>query len=194
MKLMRVVVILAAALVVASHAAAQCGMAAPSGFMAEAKPSIDDAMDKAVKLAEAVPAEKYTWRPAEGVRSISEVFMHMAGAAYGFANTLGTPPPQGVNPREFAGITDKARVVEELKKANEHLKAAVAAVTDVEKKVRAGQREITIREAVVGRNAHMHEHLGQAIAYARMSGVVPPWTAEREERQRQQPPAKNPGQ
>jgi len=27
--------------------------------------------------------------------------------------------------------------------------------------------------------SHMHEHLGQSIAYARTVGVVPPWTAAR---------------
>jgi uncharacterized damage-inducible protein DinB len=155
---------------------------------------VDDVADKAVKLAEAIPAEKYSWRPMEGVRSVSEVFTHMAQAAYGFANGIGTPPPAGVNPRELTSLTDKAQIVEELKKAMAHLQGAVGAVTDADKKVRAGQREITVRQVIVGRVAHMHEHLGQAIAYARMNNVVPPWTAEREEQQRRQPPAKNPGQ
>jgi uncharacterized damage-inducible protein DinB len=40
---------------------------------------------------------------------------------------------------------------------------------------------------------HLGEHLGQSIAYARMNGVVPPWTEEQQQRQQQQqqkPPEK----
>ncbi len=179
MKYLRVVGGVAILLLAAASASAQCSMPAAHPFVAEARPSVDDVAEKAVRLAEAVPAEKYGWRPMEGVRSMGEVFMHMAQAAYGFANGLGTPPPAGVNPRELAAITDKAKVVDELKKAMAHLQAALAKVDDADKKIRAGQREITIRQAMVGRIAHMHEHLGQAIAYARSNSVVPPWTAER---------------
>ena len=32
---------------------------------------------------------------------------------------------------------------------------------------------------------HAHEHLGQSIAYARVNGIVPPWTAEAEAKKAQ---------
>ncbi len=40
------------------------------------------------QLAGAIPAEKYTCRPADGVRSIGEVYMHVVAANYGIANAL----------------------------------------------------------------------------------------------------------
>ena len=55
------------------------------------------------RLADAIPADKYTWRPAEGVRSIGEVYAHVVSANYGFAKMLGTDFPAGVDPKAIAG-------------------------------------------------------------------------------------------
>src|SRR6266404_1741419 len=55
--------------------AATATEAPKSGFRAEILKSLDDLEKKSVSLAEAIPEEKYTWRPGEGVRSIGEVYM-----------------------------------------------------------------------------------------------------------------------
>src|SRR6266545_3794657 len=62
--------------------AAAPALAPAPGFRADALAQLDDVGKKIVDLAQAVPAEKYGWRPAEGVRSVSEVYMHIAGANY----------------------------------------------------------------------------------------------------------------
>ena len=65
-----------------------------SGFRAEFLEEIAYYEQRLARLAEAIPAEKYTWRPAEGVRSVGEVFAHVAVADYLVGRTL-TPLPPG---------------------------------------------------------------------------------------------------
>jgi len=151
-----------------------------SGFRAEFLRQLDDAEKKLVDLAQAMPEEKYTWRPAEGVRSVSEVYMHVAGANFFFPRIIGIQPPAGLS-REMEKITDKAKVVETLKQSFEHARQAAlnTADADLDKGVKLFGRDSTVREVLLLLATHMHEHLGQSIAYARMNGVVPPWSAGR---------------
>jgi uncharacterized damage-inducible protein DinB len=166
---------------------------AASGIQADVIKSLDAAEKELVQLAEATPQEKYSWRPMEGVRSTSEVFMHIAGGNFGYAMFLGTPMPEGVNPREFDKITDKAQVVDILKKSFAQIKLAVTNAGDLSKTVKVfGGREMTVDALILQAATHAHEHLGQSIAYARVNGIVPPWTAEREEQQKKAQPAKKP--
>jgi hypothetical protein len=85
------------------------------GVHADLLKNLDDTEKKIVSLAEAVPADKYTWRPAEGVRSISEVFMHIAGANYMIPTALGARRLPGLSRDMEKKVTDKAKVVEQLK-------------------------------------------------------------------------------
>ena len=50
-----------------------------------------------VALAEAIPADKYAWRPAPGVRSVSEVFMHIVVANFWLLSATGKPVPTGMD-------------------------------------------------------------------------------------------------
>ncbi len=156
-------------------------VAAPSsGFRAEYLNNIADVEKKLVSLAEAVPPAKYTWRPAEGVRSISEVFLHIAGGNYTFSRLAGVDPPAEFQGRGFdKSTTDKAQVIEALKKSFENARQAAMKTSDadLDTKVKFGRGEMTKRNLLLSLVAHMHEHLGQSIAYARMNGVVPPWSA-----------------
>lgn len=155
--------------------------AAPTeiGVKAEFLRQFDAAATKLTRLAEAMPAENYGWRPMEGVRSVSEVFMHVAGGCYGFARTLGTPMPEGVDPRQLREITDKAQVTEELKKALTHMRGTAEKLNeaDMTKEVQFRRRQAATREVLMAIAVHLHEHLGQSIAYARSNKVVPPWSA-----------------
>jgi uncharacterized damage-inducible protein DinB len=152
----------------------------PKGVHADLLKNLDDTQKKIVSLAETVPADKYTWRPAEGVRSISEVFMHIAGANYMIPAGLGVPPPSGITRDMEKTVTDKAKVVEHLKQSFEHQRKAIAAATDLDKPAKLFGRESTNGATQVLIITHLHEHLGQAIAYARMNKVTPPWSAGRE--------------
>jgi len=187
----------------AAHSYAQGAAAAPAATAAPAPASsardeawrlLEDATTKLVRLAEAIPAEKYTWRPGEGVRSVSELFLHVAAGNYSIPRRLGAQLPEGVqlSPTFDKSSTDKAKVIETLKQSVEHVKKAYMAVDDVEKTAPwFGGRQATYREIMFFIATHNHEHLGQAIAYVRMNGITPPWTEEAQQRQQQQP-AKRP--
>jgi len=135
-----------------------------------------------MRLADAIPADKYSWRPADGVRSIGEVYMHVVAANYGIANALGTPIPAGVDPKALiASANDKAKVVQGLKDSFAHMREAVLAIkdSDLDKVQKMFNRQTTIHGAFIMITGHYGEHLGQSIAYARQIGIVPPWTEER---------------
>lgn len=158
-----------------------------TGFRADVLREIETTGGRLVQLAEATPADKFSWRPGEGVRSVSEVYMHVAAANYSMLSGLGVEPPAGIDPRNLETITDKARVVEILRQSNAAARQAVlSAGDDMERNVQFFGRQNTARGVLFALVNHLHEHLGQSIAYARINRIVPPWTAERDERRRQQ--------
>jgi uncharacterized damage-inducible protein DinB len=133
---------------------------------------------KLVSLAEAVPADKFAWRPAEGVRSVSEVYMHVVGANYMLPTMFGAKMPAGISRDMEKTVTDKAKVIENVKASFAHARKTVEGVADadLEKKVKFFGTEKSEREVLMILVTHAHEHLGQSIAYARMNGVSPPWS------------------
>ena len=146
----------------------------PAGFRAEFATSLDDVQGKILELAESTPADKYGWRPAPDVRSISEVYMHIAGGNYFLSTFLGTPAPKLADLEKT--VTKKADVIAELKKSFEHLRAAANRTEDLDKQVKMFGNNTSHRGVLVTALSHLHEHLGQSIAYARMNGVAPPWS------------------
>jgi uncharacterized damage-inducible protein DinB len=149
---------------------------------------MEDAETKLTKLAQAIPAEKYNWRPSKDVRSVSEVFLHVAGGNFAIPRRLGTDPPADFNPQGLEkSTTDKTKVVDMLKRSFAHAKQAVTKLTDADTEKTGewfGGRQATYREMMFFLAAHQHEHLGQAIAYARMIGITPPWTEEQQRHQK----------
>jgi uncharacterized damage-inducible protein DinB len=168
--------------------------AAPtSGFRAEFLEEIAFYEQRYTRLAEAVPAEKYTWRPAEGVRSVGEVFTHITVANYGIARALGTATPAGFEPKAIAALSaDKPKVLQALKESFAHFREAIIALneSDADKPQKMFNRSTTLRGSFIAISGHFGEHLGQSIAYARMNGVVPPWTED--SLKQQQKPADKP--
>lgn len=172
----------------------KAAQAAPRAFnvRAEFLDDLKDVEDKVVSLAEAFPQEKYTWRPAEGVRSVSEVFLHLASGNFGFPTFWGAQPPAGIERKGFEkSTTDKTKVIDLLKQSYDYMRQAAGKVSDADltRAVKMFGQETTVSGVLFTVATHQHEHLGQAIAYARMSGVVPPWTAARQAKQ-QAPPKK----
>jgi uncharacterized damage-inducible protein DinB len=148
---------------------------APS-FRDEFLGDLDEVQKKIVDLAAAVPAEKYSWRPADGVRSISEVFTHIAGGNYYLATFLGVQPPAEM-PKEIEKITEKKKVLAELQRSFDHVRQIVKSDTDYERTVKLYGNDTSRRNVYMMMLNHLHEHLGQSVAYARMNGIVPPWSA-----------------
>ncbi len=160
-------------------------MAAPGAgqtFQSETALDMRAVGEKFVALAQAMPADTYGWRPEEGVRSVSEVFMHIAGANVGLPfNFMQVPPPAGYGPDWAAGaeqISDKDAIVGHLKAAFDHLATTLEGLTDEQlvQPVNVFGRDTNWMGAVMLLQTHSHEHLGQAIAYARSNGVTPPWS------------------
>jgi uncharacterized damage-inducible protein DinB len=159
-----------------------------SGYRAEVLGEVRVQEDKFTRLAEVIPAEKYSWRPAADVRSIAEVFLHVAAANYNLPKLIGTPAPTEIDVKSLEKSTaDKAKVVSTLKESFAHLKAAIVKMpdADLEKSLDWFGGKNTERGILLFITRHMAEHLGQSIAYARSLGVTPPWT---EDAQRQQAP------
>jgi uncharacterized damage-inducible protein DinB len=131
-----------------------------------------------IALAEATPEEKFSWRPAPGVRSTSEVYMHIAEANFYLLSVTGPKMPADMKEGMEKSVTAKADVISWLKRSLEAAKQAHLAVTpkDLQRKVHIADRDATVDGMYLRIIVHANEHMGQLIAYARMSGVVPPWS------------------
>ena len=159
-----------------------------TGYRSEVLSEVIVQEDKFTRLAEAIPAEKYSWRPAPDVRSFAEVFLHVSAANYNLYKLVGTPPPSAIDLKGLEkSTTDKAKVVATLKDSYAHAKGAIKAMpdADLEKSMDWFGGKNTERGILLFIVRHGAEHLGQSIAYARFVGVVPPWT---EDAQKQQKP------
>jgi uncharacterized damage-inducible protein DinB len=145
------------------------------GWMGE----FDHAARQLLALAEAIPADKFGWRPADGVRSIAEVYMHVAVGNHLLLRQAGVEPVVDLaklGPDPEKGITDKAGVIEFLDGSFDAVRAGVPSA-DPERKTRPfGIKDSTASKVFLRLLVHNHEHMGQAIAYARMNGVAPPWS------------------
>jgi uncharacterized damage-inducible protein DinB len=133
-----------------------------------------------IALAETIPAEKFTWRPAPGVRSVSEVYMHIALANFYLLSITGPKMPEDVKRDLDKTVTAKAEVIDWLKRSQEAVRTARAALKpgDLERKVKVMDRDATVDGMYLRIIVHANEHMGQLVAYARMNGIAPPW-AER---------------
>ncbi len=134
---------------------------------------------KLVDLANAFSDEGFEWRPAEGIRSVRESILHVAGANYFIGSKLGKAMPEGINPRAFdKTVTSKAETIKVLEESLAFAKAAVKGVSeeDLSEELSMFGQDFTKMGVVLLIGGHAYEHLGQLIAYARSSDVVPPWS------------------
>jgi uncharacterized damage-inducible protein DinB len=130
-----------------------------------------------ISLAEATPADKYAWRPAPGVRSTSEVYMHIAMTNFFLLEMMGHKKPSDLKDGMSKTVTSKPEVIAWLKRSLEAVKEAHQAETpsDLQRKVHIIDRDATVVATYLRIIVHANEHMGQLVAYARMTGVVPPW-------------------
>ncbi len=143
------------------------------------------------QLAEAMPEATFGWRPVEGVRSVSEVYLHAAFGNYICVTVSGGTVPESVGfVMDFSKANDwdtqtidKAAVIEKMNESFYILKKRVAELTqeDLDRQVEVFGMTMSIRNFMISMIAHGHEHLGQGIAYARMNGVTPPWSEKKED-------------
>ena len=145
---------------------------------------LDTLRGKFLGLAEAFPQDKYTWRPMDGVRSVSEVLMLAAFEGYNFIPSTFGAKGADLGSREEAAklrtLTDKAQVIEHLNKGFAHAKKELEALDPAtltgRRKIMISPNPLAITDIALGVGGDLHEHLGQMIAYARMNHIVPPWS------------------
>jgi uncharacterized damage-inducible protein DinB len=143
---------------------------------------LDTVHVKIMSLANAIPADKYSWRPAPGVRSISEALMHVAAEWYYYvpSSVGGKPPADFGVPKDaqvkLEKISSKKDVIDHLTKSWAHSKAQLHAADPSKLTGKYKPWGTTLDEAAFAMSGDMHEHLGQLIAYARSNGVKPPWS------------------
>jgi len=160
-----------------------------TGYRSEVLAEVMIQEDKFLRLAEAIPAEKYTWRPAPDVRSFAEVFLHVATANFNLYKLVGTPPPAGFDLKGLEkSTTDKTKVIASLKDSFDHARKAITSMSDADqdKSLDWFGGKNTERGILLFITRHAAEHLGQSIAYARFIGVVPPWTEDAKKQQQKQ--------
>jgi hypothetical protein len=142
--------------------------------------------------AAAVPGAKYGWRPAEDTRSFSAVLVHVAAGNFYLLYVAGAPagqehygPLPGDRMAQFVAIarknlslertlTDKHGVADLLACSFQAVREAFGSCT-LEELEGTGGESITVRRIYLRMLVHAHEHMGQAIAYARAIGIRVPW-------------------
>ncbi len=171
-----------------STTAAAATPAPSASVMPDLMKDIDDVQKKMIDLAKAIPAAKYTYRPGTGVRSVGEVVMHVASDNYFIPAAAGSgaaPDATGIKSDSYETVVayEKRQVspdsaVKELEASFAFLKQAMqsASPTSLGEKKSLFGSEFTGQQVWIMATTHLHEHLGQMIAYARANNVVPPWS------------------
>lgn len=158
-----------------------------TGITVDIVQDISEAEQKFVALAEKMPTDKYAWRPAPGVRSVGEVFLHIATDNYFLPTVAGVamPASTGLSATDFKTFDtfehrqlSREQIIAELKASFAHLKQAMLDTPDARlgESVMLFGAKRTLQQWWIATVTHLHEHLGQSIAYARTNGVVPPWS------------------
>lgn len=160
--------------------------ASAQGLMGDMHRDVNDVQKKLVDLAKAIPEASYSWRPT-GARSVGEVLLHVAVDNYLIPISMGKPAPAatGINATDMKAVETfekrkltKDQIVAELDASFKHLHEAMGLTTDANLKenIKFFGQDWSRQRAMLATVTHLHEHLGQMIAYARSNNVAPPWS------------------
>ena len=174
-----------AALTLASTAPAVAQQ--PASLTTDLAADIAQVEKKMIDLARAIPDDKYGWRPGPGVRSVGEVLLHVASDNYLIPAALGfaPDPATGIKGDDYTTALafekrpmNKAATIAELEKSFAFMKKSMTdtPASRLGQPVRMFGQPFTMQSAWILGTTHLHEHLGQLIAYARTNGVKPPWS------------------
>lgn len=139
----------------------------------------NESMSKIISLAAAMPADKYLWKPSEPAMPVGHVYAHIARYNFWYlTNEMKLPAEPGINLDTLEAMRNKEQIVALLRRSNDYVKRNMAAQTAAQLDApgsiygRAAPQWAVIVQLV----AHMNEHLGQSIAYARANNITPPWS------------------
>ena len=167
----------ACAILISTHAFCQ------GQFQKESAGSLSYVSGQVMQLAKAIPADKYTYAPQQGVRSVAEVCSHIISANYFFASKIGGKVPADVKMETLEkDLKAKDAIEKELKRSYDVMIDAIKNTPDavLPNKVEFPfPGDFTSMSAIMISLGHSNEHLGQLIAYARMNGITPPWNEKK---------------
>lgn len=157
------------------------------GLVRDLLKDIGDLEEKLMGLARAMPEAAYAWRPSAGTRTTGEVLMHVAADNYLLPTGVGVNPPAatGINGADYKTVqayeTRKAtrdEIIADLTASFAHLKQAMQQTTpqQLADSLKMFGQSFTRQQYWILTTTHLHEHLGQMIAYARSNNVKPPWS------------------
>ena len=185
-------ILILAVLLAGPHSVAAGDFDEAAAFSRPLASNLDAAGRKLVALAEAIPADSYSWRPTPDVRSVSEILMHVVGGNMQLPADLGGGAPEGVDigssvwdlkiqRRQWEEeMVDKATVVAMVRESFAYAVRAIPAISDLDMQVATWGFKASKRDYLLILLGHAHEHLGQTISYARSLGVTPPWSGRTE--------------
>jgi len=176
-----------------------------AGFRGEFLWELEIATRQSVAMAEAIPPEKYDWRPDTEARTVSEVLVHVATGNLMLLDVIGVAAPMDLyaqvpaagqerfsglirrNDELVASVREKSAVVALLKRSLQAVNQSFNQASDPEldRRLHLFGEETTVRRAYLRLLAHTHEHMGQIIAYLRCNGIAPPWPDWRPDRRTQ---------
>ena len=149
-------------------------------FQKESVGTLDHVSGQVMQLAQAIPADKYSWTPEKGVRTVAEVCAHIVSANYFFASKLGATIPADVKMETIEkDLKTKDAIAAELKRSYELVTNAIKNTKDEALSAKVEfpfPGDYTQMTAVLITLCHSNEHLGQLVAYARMNKITPPWS------------------
>jgi uncharacterized damage-inducible protein DinB len=177
----------------AAQTSAQATSSAPSkdttapsyDMKAQSLLDLESVNKKFVSLAQALPQDKFTWRPSADARSFAEVFLHVAGERYQILALMGAAAPPGFDPKTYEkSTTDQAKIIDDLNKSWAYTQSTIGGMSNAEfaRLLPKLGPQANAGDVVYILVADAHEHLGQSAAYARMNGIVPPWTVAAKKR------------
>ncbi len=147
------------------------------GFQIEVIKFLKQNQESILSLAKEIPEEHYDWKPVEGVRTVGEALLHIAGANYYILTHLGILPPKEVDLMNIESLKGKEKIMLTVKSSFDYVSDHILSITDekLKDKVKFAFGERSQYGALLQLIDHSGEHKGQLIAYARSIGVAPPW-------------------
>jgi uncharacterized damage-inducible protein DinB len=172
-------VLTALALLAPALAGAQNGTSTSAAVRDELLAQFNVSMRKFIALAEVMPADKFSWKPEREAMEVGHVYAHVAHYNFYYpASAMGVAAPANMKTDTLEAMRDKAQLVQLLRTSAEHVRASVSRMSaeQLERPTKLYGREVAHWAVLVQLVAHMNEHLGQSIAYARSNNIVPPWS------------------
>jgi hypothetical protein len=142
-----------------------------------------------VAIADAMPADKYTWNPGIALdpppskaenddnygRPFANLLLHIANLNFSRPPLLGAAAAPGYDPKGYeTSTTDKVKIVGQLSQAFDYAQNAVQKLTadDLTRRYKAGNQETTGNAIVAQWMENINDYFGQTKAYARVNSVI----------------------